>query len=75
MLIGAMLSTSLLDHSTLFGGGRGGIWVKDGFKLHAHHCLKKMSLKLALAVREANTKTDQASTLIFSMTEVPFCPM
>ena len=40
LLIGVMLSTSLLDLSTLFGGGRGGMWVEEGFKLHAHYCLK-----------------------------------
>ena len=48
LLIGIMLSTSLLDLSTLFGGGRGGIWVEEGFKLHAHLLFEKRSLKLAL---------------------------
>ena len=39
MLIGIMLSTSLLDLSTLFGGegGSGRIWVEERFKLHAHY--------------------------------------
>ena len=40
MLIGVMLSTSLSDLSTVFGGGRGGIWVEEGFKVHAHYCFK-----------------------------------
>ena len=40
MLIGVILSTSFLDLSTLFGGGRGGMWVEEGFKLQAHYCLK-----------------------------------
>ena len=40
MLIGVMLSSSLLDLSTLFDGGRGGIWVEEGFKLREHCCLK-----------------------------------
>ena len=39
-LIGVTLSTSLLDFSTLVGGGMGGIWVEEGFKLRAHYCLK-----------------------------------
>ena len=38
------MSTSLLDLSTLFSGGRGGIWVEEGFKLHAHYCLSKISV-------------------------------
>ena len=42
MLIGVMLSSSLLGLSTLFGGGRGGKWVEEGFKLHAHYCLKNI---------------------------------
>ena len=66
MLIGVMLSTSLLDLSILFGGGRGGIWV-EGFRLHAHYCLKNRGLKLVLAVRKTKIKMDQASQLIFSM--------
>ena len=69
LLIGVILSTSLLDLSTLFGGGRRGIWVEEGFnfKLHAHYCLKKRGLKLALDVRKTTTKIDRASQLIFSM--------
>ena len=66
MLIGVTLSTSLLHLSTLFGGGWGGIWVEEGLKLHAHFCLKKHGLKLALAVRKTNTKMDRASQLLFS---------
>ena len=54
LLIGVMFSTSLLDHSTLFGGGRGGIWVEEGFKLH-----EKRGLKLALNVRKTTTKIDE----------------
>ena len=41
MLIGVMLSMSLLDLLTLFSGRRGGIWVEEGFKLYAHYCLEK----------------------------------
>ena len=67
MLIGVILSTSLLDLSTLFGGGRGGIWVEEGFKLHARYCLKNHGLKLAPAVTKTKTKIDRAFQLEVSM--------
>ena len=40
MLIGVMLSSSLLDLSTLFGGGGEGCGLKKSFKLHAYYSLK-----------------------------------
>ena len=49
ILIGVMLSTSLLYLSVLFGGGRGWIWVEEGFKLHVHYCLET-----AVALCEGN---------------------
>ena len=64
-----MLTISLLDVSAMFDGGRGGMWVEEGFKIHARYCLKKKKhgLKSALAVRKTKAKIDRASQLIFSM--------
>ena len=37
--------------------GWGGIWVEEGFKLHAHYCLKNtVCLKLALYLRKTKSK-------------------
>ena len=65
MLIGAMLSISLLDHSTLFGRGEGMGWRR----VQAARTLlfEKQGLKLVLAVRKTKTKLDQGSKLFFSM--------
>ena len=44
MLIGVMLSTSLLHLSTLFGAGRGGIWAEEESSyIHARYCSKTLS--------------------------------
>ena len=60
-----MLLTSLLHLSTLFGGGWGGIWVEEGFKLTL--LFEKHCLKLAVYVRKTKSKMGRAFQHIFSM--------
>ena len=59
MLIGIMLTTPLLDLSTLLDGDRGGIWVEEGFELHAHYCLK------ILSVRKTKTRKTKIHKAVF----------
>ena len=64
--MGVMLSSSLLDLSTLFGGGRGGIWIEEGFKLHAHYCLKTQSKISAGCAENKDQNTPSVPTRFFN---------
>ena len=55
LLIGVMLSTSLLDLSTLFGGGKGGIGLKKGSS-YMHIIVWKMGSKISASCEENNNQ-------------------